>query len=203
MSREGIVYILTNPAMPGLTKIGKTVRGIGIRMNELFSTGVPLPFECSFAGKVEDVDEVEKAFHEAFRPYKINPSREFFEIEDSQAIKLLRLLSKEDVTPQINNELDQVDEASKQAGQEYSQKKRPNFNFKEMGIPVGSILHSVSNSDQCEVLDERNVRYKDVEMSMSKASQLMQDVDYAVPPMLYWTFSGRLLREIYNETYNY
>jgi len=69
---EGIVYILTNPAMPNLVKIGMTTRlEVGIRMSELYTTGVPVPFECSFAGKVADVKKVEKAFHKAFGPYRI------------------------------------------------------------------------------------------------------------------------------------
>ena len=41
----GVVYVLTNPAMPGIVKIGKTSRSdIHARLNELYSTGVPLPF---------------------------------------------------------------------------------------------------------------------------------------------------------------
>ena len=76
---EGIVYILTNPAMKGLVKIGMTTREeVSIRMGELYSTGVPVPFECSFAGRVADVKAVERAFHIAFGPYRINPNREFF-----------------------------------------------------------------------------------------------------------------------------
>ena len=51
----GIVYVLTNPAMPGIVKIGRTTRGsIDVRLNELYSTGVPVPFECAFAGRVVD-----------------------------------------------------------------------------------------------------------------------------------------------------
>lgn len=43
----GIVYLLTNPVMPGLVKIGMTLRDeIDARMKELYTTGVPLPFEC-------------------------------------------------------------------------------------------------------------------------------------------------------------
>ncbi|MFT7387743.1 MAG: hypothetical protein ACI8VC_000984 [Candidatus Endobugula sp.] len=41
----GIVYVLTNPAMPGIVKIGKTSRdSVDARLNELYSTGVPVPF---------------------------------------------------------------------------------------------------------------------------------------------------------------
>jgi len=62
----GIVYVLSNPSMPGLVKIGKTSRGsVLMRLSELYSTGVPVPFECEFAGRVEDEHKVEKAFHMA------------------------------------------------------------------------------------------------------------------------------------------
>ena len=63
----GIVYVLTNPAMPGLVKIGKTSRSeVDARLGELYSTGVPVPFDCAFAGRVEDETAVERAFHQAF-----------------------------------------------------------------------------------------------------------------------------------------
>ena len=51
MTSEGIVYVLTNPAIPGMVKIGKTSRGMNARLNELYSTGVPLPFECAYAAR--------------------------------------------------------------------------------------------------------------------------------------------------------
>jgi len=47
MNEHGIVYVLTNPTMPGLVKIGKTSRdSVMARLSELYTTGVPLPFEC-------------------------------------------------------------------------------------------------------------------------------------------------------------
>ena len=45
-SDMGIVYVLTNPAMPGIVKIGKTHASLGSRLSQLYSTGVPVPFEC-------------------------------------------------------------------------------------------------------------------------------------------------------------
>ena len=60
---EGIIYLLSNPAMPGILKIGKTTKeDVKLRMKELYSSGVPLPFECLYAAKVRDIDSVEKAF---------------------------------------------------------------------------------------------------------------------------------------------
>ena len=41
-----IVYILTNPVMPGVVKIGKTDKEeVSARVKELFTTGVPVPFD--------------------------------------------------------------------------------------------------------------------------------------------------------------
>jgi hypothetical protein len=43
-----IVYVLTNPAMPGLVKIGKTTQvEVEERMKQLYGTGVPVPFDCA------------------------------------------------------------------------------------------------------------------------------------------------------------
>ena len=83
---EGIVYVLTNPAMPKLVKIGKTGRGVETRLNDLYTTGVPLPFECAYAARVEDMDKVEKAFHNAFGQYRVNPRREFLRLNPSRRL---------------------------------------------------------------------------------------------------------------------
>ena len=69
---DGTVYVLTNPAMPDLVKIGKTTRDLSLRLSDLYTTGVPLPFECEYAAKVKDVDQTEKAFHLGFKKDRVN-----------------------------------------------------------------------------------------------------------------------------------
>lgn len=198
---EGIVYILTNPAMKGLVKIGMTTRElVDIRMAELYSTGVPVPFECSFAGRVADVRAVERAFHIAFGPYRINPNREFFEIEDTQAIELLKLMCIEDVSPSVKTELNKVDEVSRDSGERMKQ-KRPNLNFEEMGISLGSILHSNFNHESCEVVDGKKVNFRGIVMSLTRATREMLELDYNVAPSSYWVYEGKILRDIYEDTY--
>lgn len=82
MSDLKIVYVLTNPAMPGLVKIGRTSNSEADgRISQLYTTGVPVPFNLEFACRVTNPDEVEAAFHKAFAPQRINPKREFFRIE--------------------------------------------------------------------------------------------------------------------------
>ena len=83
-NNRGIVYVLTNSAMPGLVKIGMTTRdSIDAMMKELYSTGVPVPFDCSYACevKVSDCAKIEKALHTALGSNRINANREFFSIK--------------------------------------------------------------------------------------------------------------------------
>ncbi len=104
----GIVYLLTNPVMPGLVKIGMTTQeGIDKRMKELYTTGVPIPFECKFACKVKKSDclKIEKALHKAFDPQRINQNREFFRINVEQAQAILELFHHEDVTEEVADEI--------------------------------------------------------------------------------------------------
>ena len=82
--------------MPNMVKIGKTTRNVELRLADLYSTGVPLPFECEYAAKVKDVDKTEKAFHSAFSPNRVNPKREFFNIDPEQSIAVLELMAISD-----------------------------------------------------------------------------------------------------------
>lgn len=200
-TNTGIVYVLTNPAMPGIVKIGKTSRGsVDARLNELYSTGVPVPFECAFAGRVKDESTVEKAFHLAFGPYRLNPKREFFEIEPEQAIALLELMISEDVTPALQEEANNVDREAK-AGSDKLKARRPVQNYLEMGIPEGSILQFTQNEETCTVLNGRRVMYQGEEMSLTALTKQLVGTERPLQPSPYWLFNGRRLTDIYNETY--
>ena len=97
-----IVYALTNAAMPGIVKIGMTDRDdIRRRMSDLYTTGVPLPFDCVVAREIDGREalEIENALHTAFGPNRVNSSREFFQIDPEQVQALLRVMPDRDVTP--------------------------------------------------------------------------------------------------------
>lgn len=200
---EGIIYLLSNPAMPGIIKIGKTTKeDVKLRMKELYSSGVPLPYVCKHAAKVSDIDSVEKALHTAFSPARINPKREFFEIEATQAIAILKLLEIEDVSPLVEQEVNVIDNIELEAGKAYAQ-KRPKMNFDEMGIPIGSELVFNNNAEVAIVVSERMVNFRNEETSLTNATRMALGEGYAynVAPGPYWSFNGRKLRDIYNDTY--
>ena len=199
----GIIYVLTNPAMPGLVKIGKTSRAsVRERLNELYGTGVPVPFECAFAGRVNNEGKVEKAFHRAFGPYRINPKREFFEIEAEQAIALLELMVDEDVTPQLQQEADRVDVESKSAVKKLKA-RRPVQNFLDMGIPVNAELLFGDGETRCMVLNGRKVEYEGKEYSLTGLTKKLLDTNTALQPSRHWNYEGKNLNEIYDETYEH
>lgn len=201
----GIVYVLTNSAMPDLIKIGMTTRdNVDARMKELFTTSVPVAFECEFACKVEDCAKVEKALHIAFAPNRIHPQREFFKIAPEQAIAILKLFDKGDITQELNSEIDEeLSETDKQARTKLKITRRPPLNFKEMDIPMGAKLQYAKDEEIIEVVvcGERKVLYKADETSLTAVTRELLGLDYAVQPTKYWTYNGKNLQDIYNEIY--
>ena len=162
----GIVYVLTNPAMPDLTKIGQTTQeDITFRMSQLYSTGVPVPFECIYACRVNDSGAVESALHMAFGNSRVNPKREFFKIEPERVIAVLKLLAVEDVTPSVEKEISgSLDDSDKESLADLKKSRRPKMNFKEMNIPVGAVLTYVDDGQiQIKVVDDRHVEHDGVE----------------------------------------
>ena len=141
----GIVYLLTNPVMPGLVKIGMTTQeDIDKRMKELYTTDVPVPFECQFACKVKkgDCAKIEKALHMAFAPQRINANREFFRIQVEQAKAILELFHHTDVTEEVSDEIENDLTDDDKAASAKAQIHRPPLNFYEMGMQKGKLCKS-------------------------------------------------------------
>lgn len=201
IEQEGIVYVLTNPVMPGIVKIGKTIRNdVKARMAELYSTGVPLPFECAYAAKVANVSQVERAFHQAFDPSRVNPGREFFEINPEQAIVLLKLLEIKDMSSEVESEPDALPESELIALRSFTN-RRPRFDFDTLSIPIGSTLTNITTGEEATVHSNRSVQFRGEIMSLTAATRLCLNGSFNVAPGPYWLYEGRKLRELYNETY--
>ncbi len=199
-----IVYALVNEAMPGLVKIGKTTKDDPeVRMNQLYTTGVPLPFECAIAIELENqkADELEKALHIAFGPNRLNQSREFFKIDPDQVEVILKLFPGRDVTPGVNKEIDKLDVADREAVKEFKKRRRPPLNFAVMGIPPQSTLTSTKTQEEATVISDKMVSFRGEEISLSKATSMVLELGYFVSPTHHWLFNGRPLRDIYRETY--
>ena len=201
----GIVYLLTNPVMPGLVKIGMTAqKDIEKRMRELYTTGVPVPFECQFACKVKKGDcvKIEKALHAAFAPQRVNATREFFRIQVEQAKAILELFHHTDVTEEGRDERENDLTDDDKAATKKARLHRPPLNFFEMGMKKGDVLQWKDDpSVTLSVYTERTVIFEGKEMAISAVTRDLKGSKWYVAPGSYWLYNERLLSEIYDETY--
>ena len=89
MNDNGYVYVLINPSMPNLVKIGKTTREPKERAKELSSTtGVPVPFIVVYDEFFENCSKAEQYIHTLLADggFRVSTNREFFEISVKEAI---------------------------------------------------------------------------------------------------------------------
>jgi hypothetical protein len=89
-STPGWVYILTNPALPGMVKVGLTTRSLTERAAELTAaSGVPLPFVVAWGRAVTDCAYVEKAVHRMLDDRRVSGKREFFRCDVATARQVI------------------------------------------------------------------------------------------------------------------
>lgn len=164
-----IIYILTNPAMPDLIKIGRT-SNLEERVRSLSShSGVPVPFEVFYACEVKDSVKVEKHIHEGFGDHRINQKREFFRLNPERVLAILKLVEVQDFTPIDDLVEDEEDRETLKRERARSQ----NFNFSLVQIPVGSTLHFVRDENiTATVLDDKWVVFEGERTSLSQSDLL-------------------------------
>lgn len=160
----------------------------------LDSTGVPLPFECYYAARVDDMARVERALHEAFGDHRVRKSREFFRLDPYRAKVILELLAVEDVTPKGQV----VQDASDVQALAAARKIRPRFRFKAAEIPVGAALQFSKGSNFiATVLDDTRIEFRGQTTSLSaSAATILQELGYtstSVAGTEYWLFEGETL----------
>ncbi|MCB6177535.1 GIY-YIG nuclease family protein [Rhodobacter sp. Har01] len=84
---QGWLYVLTNPAMPKLCKVGYTTRSPEERAVELHTTGVPMPFRIVASWPTSDAREAERVAHKALAHYRTSEAREWFSVDVPTAIE--------------------------------------------------------------------------------------------------------------------
>jgi hypothetical protein len=94
---KGSVYIVTNEAMPGLVKIGKTTRSVEQRAAELTHTGIPFPFEVACSVYSPNCSELEKSIHDLLSECRVNLQREFFLCDLGRAEAVLKDLHRQQI----------------------------------------------------------------------------------------------------------
>ena len=191
-----IIYILTNEAMPGYVKIGKTNNNLEQRVRELSaSTSVPLPFTVFYACTVKNAHFVEHQLHDAFDDNRANPKREFFSVAPERVVAALKLAEIENITPKK----DFVESKEDQEALNAARKIRSRFNFEMVKIPIGAELYfSRDESIKAKVVDTHSANSIEIDgkkTSLSHSAQKTLGYQYGVAGTDYWMFEGETLDE--------
>lgn len=91
MSVKGWVYIITNRAMPGLVKVGYSMKDPALRAAELNHTGNPHPYDVQYECLVRNPRDVEQATHGRLASRR--EGKEWFRCDIPVAIQEIRYVA--------------------------------------------------------------------------------------------------------------
>ena len=90
------VYILENPSMPGILKIGYTKGDPNDRADQLSkATGVPTPYKVVYSHNCFNGERIERATHKQLKKKRVNKDREFFNITIEEAKKIIEKIGSQ------------------------------------------------------------------------------------------------------------
>ncbi len=92
-SSQGYVYVMINPSLPEMVKIGMTTKDPNERAKELSAaTGVPTPFILVFYKPFIDCYSTEQQIHQFLedKGYRVKNNREFFNMPTKLAIDIVQ-----------------------------------------------------------------------------------------------------------------
>ncbi len=198
----GIVYILTNDAMPGIIKIGITDGTVEDRIKNLDNTSLPLPYRFYFAIKSSRYKDIEKLAHNAFSEYRVRENREFFRIDPERAVSALRISGENEI--KLKNEM--IDESGSVVENKIEETKsyKKRFSFDNVGIPIGAELaFTRDESKKCIVISNSEVEYNNQSYSLSKLADIfLTEMGYnwkSVQGPAYFEYNGKTLYELKKE----
>lgn len=194
---KGYIYIMTNPALKDMVKIGYAT-DVEARRKQLSTTALPYDYEV-FAtyetqGNLED-KKLHNLIDNLNDDLRVSKSREFFIMSAEDAYNLLEAIATISGT---KDKLKKVKTDSSKSNQ--TKVKKPAINFVKCGIPVGAELVYIEDASiKVIVAGERKVIYNDELTSLSAVAGMLKGVKSIQGPQ-WFTYNNRLLTDIANET---
>lgn len=212
--KKGIIYILTNPGMPGLVKIGRTV-DIGQRLRTLYNSSVPFPFNWHHAVEVDDAESVEAKLLEIFGEQRVNLRREFLKVAPERVVAALDLTGgklvgddhvigdEQEVDDKHADAVGDITDEDIQARETWTQ-RRANFTFRRVNIPVGSELTFSRDSNITAFVanDKTMVEFEGETVSISQAAETVLRGKYGWSERSratgtdFWEYKGEILNTL-------
>jgi hypothetical protein len=190
----GYVYLFTNAAMPNIIKIGLTRRDdVGERLRQLYTTGVPMPFECAYAARVPDCAKLERVLHRVFDDKRVSSQREFF-TADPELARLIIDLVKLEERPLSDSEQG-ITPDQRQDIETEKARRAERLTFERLGLAAGTVLQFIKDPQiTCQVESATKVRFRGEVMSPSGAAlRVLHDLGYqwsSCAGSEYWTYEG-------------
>jgi len=88
---RGWVYVISNPAMPGLVKVGYSTKDPDSRAEELNHTGSPQPYIVEYEILIEEPRDIEQKTHKRLSPF--SAGKEWFQCSVQEAAIAIRQAS--------------------------------------------------------------------------------------------------------------
>lgn len=190
---KGYIYIMTNPCLKDMVKIGYATN-VEERRKQLSTTALPYDYEIfatyETSGKLED-KKLHKLIDNLNPDLRVSKNREFFVMSAEDAYELLEAIAT------ISGSQDKLQKKPSNAASSDSKKtKKPPVNFAKCNIPVGAELVYVDDpSVRVTVATERKVQYNNELTSLSAIVQSIKGIQAAAGPS-YFTYNGEIVSEI-------
>ena len=191
---KGYIYIMTNPALKDMVKIGYAT-DVETRRKQLSTTALPYEYEIYATyetdGKLED-----KKLHnliDSLNPdLRVSKNREFFMMTAEDAYDLLEAIAT------ISGSKDKLKKAKPSSGP-IQKKKKPPVNFSKCGIPIGAtLIFTEDSSVRCTVASDRKVLYQEELTSLSNIASSIKGYPVAGPS--FFTYKNELVADIARRT---
>ena len=191
---KGYIYIMTNPALKGMVKIGYAT-DVEMRRKQLSTTALPYEYEVyatyETSGNLED-KKLHMMIDNLNPDLRVSSNREFFVMSPQEAYELLEAIATISGTKEKLKTV-KVVEAKKQ------KIRRPPVNFAKCGIPVGGELVFIDDPNVVAiVVNERKVQYNNVITSLSAISDSIKG--YSTSGPFLFTYNGKRVSDIAEET---
>lgn len=192
---KGYIYIMTNPCLNNMVKIGYAT-DVEARRQQLSTTALPYEYEVyatyETSGKLED-KKLHKLIDNLNPDLRVSKNREFFMMEPEEAYELLETIALISGTQDKLKRVKMINVTNQQ------KTRLPAVNFSKCNIPVGSELVFVDDTTvKVIVASERKVEYKNELTSLSAVAKGIKGYSCAGPS--YFTYNGKLVAEIAHET---
>ena len=189
--KKGYIYIMTNPALVNMVKIGYATN-VEERRKQLSTTALPYEYEVYATyetnGNLED-KKLHQLIDDLNPDLRVSKNREFYVMTPEQAYRLLEAIAI----------ISGTTEKIKKVRQVHINMKRPPIDFIKCGIPKeAELIYTEDSNIKVTVVNNHKVKYHDELTSLSAIVKQLKGYNVAGPS--YFTYNGKLITEIADET---